>query len=121
MKRIQWTIAGLVLLCGCVKHDREAPGMVLYSHPEVDAKSPCAAIGGYWFRSRSGDFLCDEPAVDAGKTCSDSHDCEGTCIAPATTPANATAIGHCDRFHIVAGRCVNEVRGGRALGVSCVD
>ncbi len=78
MHRTFWLLLGLQLCAGCAKHEKEQPGSILYGHPEVDSKTPCASIGGYWFRCKSGEFLCDEPTYDVGKTCNDSHDCEAT-------------------------------------------
>lgn len=119
MIRICGLLVGLLVCSGCVKRHTEQAGLVLYSHPDVDSKSPCDSIGGYWFRSTSGDFLCDEPAADAGKACNDSHDCEGACVTSSTTPAASAAVGRCDKYHVLVGRCINEVRDGRASGVSC--
>jgi hypothetical protein len=85
----------------------------------VNSKSTCAGIGGYWFQSRSGEYICDAPIADAGKDCKDNTDCEGSCLADLEIVADREVTGHCDKWHIHAGRCVNEVRSGRSVGKVC--
>jgi hypothetical protein len=120
MKRMMYLLVPCLLAMGC-SGIREAgkPGMALWSHPEVNSSESCELIGGYWFRSRNGDFLCDERVADAGKTCKDNAECLASCLAPAESEADSEVTGTCDRWNIQSGRCVNEVHEGRAMGKRC--
>jgi hypothetical protein len=120
VKRTICLLVPFLLVTGCSAVSRkEQPGMALWSHPEVNSKESCESIGGYWFRSSNGDFLCDELVSDAGKACKDNSECQASCVISLDIKADSEVTGICDRWNIQSGRCVNEVHAGRAMGKRC--
>ena len=67
----------------------------------------CAAQGGDWTSfvvlypqsKLSGldkrRYICNMRAIDAGKACSDKGQCQGLCIAPATSAVGQAITGQC--------------------------
>ncbi len=59
---------------------------------------------------------CLIPYPDAGRSCSDSAQCEGLCIAVGTLGPGRTTRGQCEPAHATGfEECATEVRGGRAI------
>lgn len=81
---------------------------------ETETAESCAAKGGSWQRRFVG-FICNMPASDAGKPCTDSENCEGMCLVE--MPADTE--GACSEFKIVYG-CVNPMENGRVTPM-CID
>ena len=55
-------------------------------------RAECEAAGGKWGRfGLRQQELCDLPAPDAGKACTDSKDCASACVAPDAAPVASSA------------------------------
>ena len=85
-------------------------------------RAECEAAGGKWgrFGLRQRE-LCDLPAPDAGKACTDSKDCASACIAPDAAPVASTAEGKCYGRMLLLGTCLKQVRGGVVAPPLCAD
>lgn len=66
------------------------------------SQAECEAAGGAWtvlglpFPGKPAS--CDLKAKDAGKSCSDSKECEGLCLAPAASKAGSRTTGLCSTY-----------------------
>jgi hypothetical protein len=93
-------------------------------------KAQCEDVGGLW--GPAGIFpkpICKVPTRDGGRTCGDTEECEGMCVAD-LTPAERnqlsrmrvalTKLGHCTPYSPVFG-CMAIVRKGRLTGLTCGD
>jgi hypothetical protein len=62
----------------------------------------CAARGGDWTTLGvpypGKPKVCDLKATDSGKTCSDSSECEGSCVAPDSVASGVKASGTCSAY-----------------------
>ena len=87
-----------------------------------DTREACEAAGGKWgrFGLRQRD-LCDLPAPDAGKACTDSKDCASACIAPEAAPVASSSEGKCHARMLLLGTCLKQVRGGVVTPPLCAD
>jgi len=91
-------------------------------------KESCEALGGRWGRiGLSLEEQCNLPTSDAGKECSDSDECEGSCIAELSEEDWEKAIygvvytkGKCTAWIITIG-CHPFVEDGKVEGILCVD
>ena len=85
-------------------------------------RAECEAAGGKWgrFGLRQRE-LCDLPAPDAGKACTDSKDCASACIAPDNAPVASSAEGKCYGRMLLLGTCLKQVRGGVVAPPLCAD
>lgn len=85
-------------------------------------RAECEAAGGKWgrFGLRQRE-LCDLPAPDAGKACTDSKDCASACIAPDAAPVASSAEGKCYGRMLLLGTCLKQVRGGVVAPPLCAD
>jgi len=85
-------------------------------------RAECEAAGGKWGRfGLRQQELCDLPAPDAGKACTDSKDCASACIAPDTAPVASSAEGKCYGRMLLLGTCLKQVRGGVVAPPLCAD
>jgi len=91
-------------------------------------KESCEVLGGKWGRiGLSLEEGCNLPPSDAGKECSDSDECEGSCIAELSEEEWENAIhgvvytkGKCTAWKITVG-CRDFVENGKVEGILCVD
>ena len=75
----------LVLVAGCA-HER--------SSAVVQSARECSQLGGKWRNACPGKpTRCFIPYADAGKSCSDSSECEGECIIDIAI--RCEAVGKC--------------------------
>jgi hypothetical protein len=62
----------------------------------------CAARGGNWttlgLPYPGKPKVCDLKATDSGKVCSDSSQCQGSCIAPDSVASGVKASGTCSAY-----------------------
>ena len=62
----------------------------------------CGARGGNWTTlglSYPGKpKVCDPKATDSGKVCSDSSECQGSCLAPDSVASGVKATGTCSAY-----------------------
>ena len=92
------------------------------------SKETCEAAGGVWGRvGLSLNEKCNLPTSDAGKECSSSSDCQGSCIAELSQEEWDRAAkgivytnGKCSAWKIVVG-CRAFVEGGKVEGILCID
>ena len=93
---------------------------------EPKDKESCEKVGGVWI-DRGGSF-CNLPTFDSGKECSDSSQCEGSCIAELSSEEErkveqGTIIytkGKCTARIVVFG-CRPHVDDGKVFGILCMD
>ncbi|MEK6852565.1 MAG: hypothetical protein AABX59_01670, partial [Nanoarchaeota archaeon] len=80
-------------------------------------KESCEAVGGDWGRiGLRLDEICNLPTSDAGKKCTDSDQCEGSCIGESEDSTSGT----CTAWTITVG-CHAFVEDGKVRGILCVD
>ena len=85
-------------------------------------RAECEAAGGKWGRfGLRQQELCDLPAPDAGKACTDSKDCASACVAPDAAPVASSAEGKCYGRMLLLGTCLKQVRGGVVAPPLCAD
>ncbi|MEJ2795712.1 hypothetical protein WAE56_20100 [Iodobacter sp. LRB] len=90
--------------------------------PPSKAQS-CALEGGEIKQGGiMGHSYCVKPYPDAGKTCRDSTDCQGKCLAELGTPQaeDGKQTGHCQANTLPFG-CYAEVKNGNIGPGLCVD
>ena len=94
-----------------------------HRHAEnAQAKTACAAEGGTFFvEGLAENPVCEHPAGDAGKVCSDSSECSIRCLAPEKALLHDKVMGKCDAWQHTIGRCIGTVEGGNATRALCVD
>lgn len=86
-----------------------------------DLAASCKASGGKWIKvGRAQTPMCDMPYADAGKACSDSDQCEGTCISKERQRGKATK-GQCSASPAATFGCYSPVSKGVSRGMICVD
>ena len=93
-------------------------------------KESCEALGGKWEKiGLASEESCNLPTSDAGKVCSDSSECEGSCLAELTADdldkisqqgKVVYTEGKCSPWRITAG-CNAFVTDGKVESVLCVD
>lgn len=68
--------------------------------PQTEAE--CGALGGNWttlgLPYPGKPKTCDLKTTDAGKVCSDSRECQGSCIAPDDAASGLKAVGACSAY-----------------------
>ena len=80
----------------------------------------CAARGGDWTTLGvpypGKPKVCDLKATDSGKVCSDSSECQGSCVAPDSVASGAKASGTCSAYVSNFGN-VKRVEHGKVVGL----
>ena len=104
-------------------------GLALWYLAAVQPKSKeaCEAMGGSWGRvGLNPEEVCNLPTSDAGKICSGSSECEGSCIADLSSEdyqkaqhENLYTNGKCTRWKMTVG-CLAFVEDGEVQNI-CVD
>lgn len=85
-------------------------------------RAECEAAGGKWGRfGLRQQELCDLPAPDAGKACTDAKDCASACIAPDAAPVGSSSRGQCHGRMLLLGTCLKQVRDGVVTPPLCAD
>jgi hypothetical protein len=89
---------------------------------EPTTRAECEAAGGQWgrFGLRQRE-MCDLPAPDAGKACSDKKDCVSACVAAESAAVGSQAQGTCHPRMLLLGTCLKQVRGGVVMLPLCAD
>lgn len=81
----------------------------------------CVVKGGTLQRQGMlGCYGCVIEYADAGKTCRDHSDCQGSCYSVNGTDFNAPAMGQCSANNSPFG-CRQEIVNGKAQSMLCVD
>lgn len=98
----------------------------------ITSKPECLANGGKWgLHGEHEKEFCILPAGDAGKTCRDSAECEGYCIAKLTPEEEKLLTGEhgkhslkktgaCSEWQTEFG-CFAMVNRGKVTGIICHD
>lgn len=136
-----WTVlAGALALAACAPQDGPQPPVKPPATPAGETSRPggfaremsaadraaCEQSGGtVQRRGRIGMEQCVHRFADAGKTCTDTSQCEGKCVASAGAvspdkPAAGPITGQCQADDKLYG-CYAEVVGGKAPAAICVD
>lgn len=101
------------------------------SADDITDKNSCESAGGSWGRVgiEVSESRCNLPTSDGGKSCVDSVDCEGWCIAE-LSPQDQDKVqsqravieksGKCSGWQIVSG-CFPVVTQGVINGLMCID
>ena len=87
------------------------------------SESACKTKGGKWQKVGLGQFYaCVIAMPDAGKSCTDSSQCEGRCLTGAGMPdeGNKQVTGACQATNQPFG-CFSEVENGVAGPGLCID
>jgi hypothetical protein len=78
----------------------------------------CVARGGHWTTLGvpypGKPKVCDLKATDSGKACSDSSECQGSCVAPDSVATGLKATGTCSSYLSNFGN-VKLVEHGKAM------
>lgn len=124
VQRILPCLAGLVLLAGCTGHLQYAQltDIALAEKPILPAtQSDCEAAGQFWTQQGlpGGPKSCAVKTTDAFKICTDSRQCQGSCLVANDLPDGAKAIGSCSEWVATFG-CHKFIQGGR-VRMACAD
>jgi hypothetical protein len=88
-----------VLVSACAGQ-RQMATVAKPSIPQTETE--CRARGGNWTTlglSYPGQLkICDLKTTDSGKLCSDSSECQGSCIAPEDFARSLKATGTCSAY-----------------------
>ncbi|WP_369934111.1 hypothetical protein [Xanthomonas tesorieronis] len=124
VQRILSCIAVLVLLAGCTRNPQYAQltHIPLAEKPTIPAtQSDCEAAGQFWTQQGlpGGPKSCAVKTTDAFKICTDSRQCQGSCLVANDLPEGAQAIGSCSEWVANFG-CHKFIDGGR-VRMMCAD
>jgi hypothetical protein len=114
--RVLAVLAAILALAAC------APGQGPSTAPDIDAGA-CAANGGTVKPvCRMRKPACIFAYSDAGKSCTDSEQCKGRCVAAdgAMPEPGGAVAGVCEADNDVCG-CSTEIIDGKAQAGRCVD
>ena len=85
--------------------------------PLKEKEQACLKAGGVFVKIGLRDVeVCNFKTTDAGKSCTDSQQCQGSCV---TEDANATS-GNCTDWKIIEG-CHAIFHKGKSSGIVCLD
>ena len=104
-----------------VPGEREVPEEVISQFPGLSEteKADCVARGGYIDLVTFNTEGCVVRTKDAGKSCGDSSECEGACLAPLNLEEGTPATGTCAKDAGMFFGCTNIVTKGKAGGEVC--
>jgi hypothetical protein len=116
----------VLLATGCqslsdASEQRHLDRMRAKSLADID-KQKCARDGGT-IRGVGmfGLFTCVIPYADAGKACSDTSECRGTCVAPEGAKPGSKVVGKCQSDSAGVFGCSSAVKDGIVLPGLCND
>ena len=117
-------LAALVAISGCSAHD---PTAHLSATPVVSKRTiptnelECRQRGGNWSQQGLGEGpkVCDLKTKDYRKSCSDSSQCEGACMAATPDVAATKPRGFCSEYVRQYG-CVSILKNGE-MESPCYD
>ena len=91
------TVASLASACA---GQRSVAPVAKPSIPRTEAE--CGARGGNWttlgLPYPGKPKICDLKTTDSGKVCSDSSECQGSCVAPDSVASGLKATGTCSSY-----------------------
>jgi hypothetical protein len=104
------------LVVGACAGPRSVATVAKPSVPQTEAE--CAARGGTWttlgLPYPGKPKVCHLKAEDSGKVCSDSSECQGSCVAPDNVASGTKASGTCSAYVSNFGN-VKVVEHGKAV------
>lgn len=126
MKKLLITIATIIslsfLLTACYNTTPKAPDA-----PKNTPKAPitslvdCTTAGGEWKKvGLAGNLACVLKTKDAGKSCTDSSQCEERCLAGIDQTDTTKVVGQCQATNQPFG-CFAEIKDGVAEPALCID
>ncbi|MBW8726799.1 MAG: hypothetical protein JF625_16840 [Inquilinus limosus] len=118
-------LAGMI---GCTARSPAPPSMSLEALWKIHDPEACKKVGGEWGPTgMTGTPACTVPLPDAGKSCTDKHECIGLCVAEIDSRYNGVGIedfkparGQCQAESHQFG-CFIEFRDGKRRPAICVD
>lgn len=128
MKKIIFiTLTLILIVSGCAKTDEiKTPK----SHPELPVDEiTCIEKGGEWRKIGIAPVeQCNLKTSDFGRECSDSDECEGSCmvdlqkddLSKVQQGGTVTTKGLCSEWIIIIG-CQTFVEDGKVSAVTCID
>jgi hypothetical protein len=124
MKYSWLSVAALLALTGCAANVREAQliNIPLARKPAIPTtESSCKAAGQFWTEQGlpGGSKSCAVKTTDARKICTDSLQCQGTCLVEDSLPDGVKAIGSCSEWVSNFG-CYKFIEGGHVRQI-CAD
>jgi hypothetical protein len=123
MKCLALLFTLIAILAACASSQRAPTAKPVFQAP--NGRAACLAAGGQWAwpgmpgQGEPGDFqgMCIVKLPDAGKSCSSSSQCIGTCRASDITGAKAKGV--CSTTNYAAG-CFTLVEDGKVQAI-CAD
>ena len=124
MKLIAMLMIAFSLLVGCAPNPyaRQLDSIPLAKKPVVPtSEAACIAAGQYWTQQGlpGGSKSCAVKTHDSRKICTDSAQCEGSCLVSDDQPVGAKAIGSCSDWFGTFG-CHKFMRNGVVDSI-CAD
>ena len=124
MKVFRWVLVTCLATAGCAVNvqNSQLTNIPLATKPLVPStESACAASGNFWTEQGipGGGKSCAVKTTDARKICSDSLQCQGTCLVAASLPVGSKAFGSCSEWVANSG-CYKYMDGGRVQEI-CSD
>lgn len=89
----------------------------------LTTEEKCKAAGGMWNKVGARPISeCNLPTSDSGKICSDSSECQGSCIydGKVTNRQPVSGTGKCSSYAITVG-CQSLVNQGKIMPLMCAD
>ena len=121
MKTLGMTLLMAFLIAACSSNSSTPGSSTAPASANFTSMDRCKQLGGKWSRDGTVFFFgCLRPAVDAGKACTDSSQCEFHCNArKGEKPApGQQAVGQCQATNSYRG-CNIEIVGGLARKEFC--
>ncbi len=93
-------LISIPLVVGACAGQRSVATVAKPSIPQTEAA--CGARGGNWttlgLPYPGKPKVCDLKATDSGKVCSDSSECQGSCVAPDSVASGLKTTGTCSAY-----------------------
>lgn len=122
-----WALVCALMLTACnatgvTAENNDKPPVKTETPATPKTASDCAVAGGIWQRvGKAQMFACVLNTKDAGKSCTDSSQCESACIVKGTkVQPGQPAVGQCHSNNMLFG-CRTYVKDGKAEHTLCVD
>jgi hypothetical protein len=124
--RVQWCLLLVMmpLLTGCTENLRQTQltDIPLAKKPVIPAtEQECKAASAFWTEQGlpGGSKSCAVRTADDRKICTDSAQCEGTCLVAESLPVGSRAVGSCSEWAVTFG-CHKYIEGGQVREI-CSD
>jgi len=124
MKEFLLALIVLFAVAGCAAHFKEAQqaNIPMAQKPLIPAtESACTSAGQFWVEQGipGGGKSCAVKTTDAHKICTDSLQCQGSCLVANSLPSGSNGIGICSGWVANFG-CYKYIENGRVRAV-CAD